>query len=364
MGSNALESRGRGRGRRYAAILASAFVVLTSVASCARPGSAPTGDPNPNLVPLNNVAALSGSPSQVWHSLTHSRKKIFGISMVGAPASMTPVQQLAKQVHKTPGMIEYYQDWADSFDPTRANQACAAGMIPALTWESWDWRDLVNGKVAVSQPSYAPRRIAAGAFDDYINSTAAMIKSVHCTIVVRFDQEPNGGWYPWGVGTAGMHNTASQYVAMWRHVWTIFHRANVHNVIWCWSPNIFLQAHAYPLRALYPGNRYVDLVGIDGYLYRHHDTPHTLFDPLMAKLQRFASSEPWFVAETGVSTTRQQPRGIRSLLHAVAKDRRLRGLVYLDEPAHRANWTFETHPASLRAFRKGIHASAYGRSHH
>lgn len=348
-------------GQRYVLAVTAVVAAAMALAGCASPGSRSTGDPNPNLLPLATATNLaSGSPAAAWHAMVRSHQKIFGLSVNGAPASIAPVRAIAKKVHKTPQIIEYYQDWADSFDPTTANRACAAGIVPALTWESWDWSDTKHGAVAVTQPDYAPRRIATGSFDPYISATAAAIKSVQCTIMLRFDQEPNGGWYPWGVGTAGMRNTAAQYVAMWHRVWTIFHRANVQNVIWCWSPNILSRTRSYPLRALYPGNRYVDVVGLDGYLYRRHDTPHMLFDPLMAKLKRFAATKPWFVAETGVSTTRKQPRGITRLLHSVAADSRLQGLVYLDEPAHRADWSFDSHPAALRAFRRGIGVPVYG----
>ena len=49
--------------------------------------------------------------------------------------------------------------------------------------------------------------------------------------MLRLDHEPNGYWYPWGLATKGMHNKAHDYVRMWRHVWRIFHRQHVHNVI-------------------------------------------------------------------------------------------------------------------------------------
>ena len=61
-----------------------------------------------------------------------------------------------------------------------------------------------------------------------------------------------------------MHNTAGQYVAMWRHVEGIFRQLHVHNVTWCWSPNLLIPNQPYPLRTLYPGGRYVDAVGLDG----------------------------------------------------------------------------------------------------
>jgi beta-mannanase len=205
--------------------------------------------------------------------------------------------------------------------------------------------------------------IAHGRYDTYIRATARAIKSIHCSLLLRFDQEPNGDWYPWGIGTVGMHNTSAQYVAMWRHVWRIFRNQHVHNVVWSWSPNLLLPRH-YPLRALYPGNHYVDIVGLDGYLWHPQDTVHSILGPLMHGLSKFASKRPWFVAETGVASGAHQAAGIRNLLHVVATNKHLHGFVYLDEPEPRADWSFGSHPASVRAFRNGIARHVYGHARH
>jgi hypothetical protein len=281
------------------------------------------------------------------------------VSLSGAPASMAPVKAFANRVHKMPSAVEYYQDWSEQFDPGRANQACAAGVLPALTWESWNWNDKSSsGGTAVTQPAYAPRVIAHGKYDSYIRSTARAIKSVHCSLLLRFDQEPNGDWYPWGVATPGMNNKSSQYVAMWRHVWRIFHHQHVNNVVWSWSPNLLLPRH-YPLKALYPGNHYVDSVGLDGYLLHPQDTVHSVLGPLMKGLKKFASKRPWFVAETGVASSgRNQAAGIRNLLHTVATDKRLHGFVYLDEPEPRADWSVKS-SAAVSAFRHGVGKQVY-----
>jgi hypothetical protein len=337
-----------------------AAVAMSGLAACAAPGSGSSGVAAPHLLPL--AQAVTASPDArppSWPAVLGSKKKIFGVSLTGAPESLDPIANFAKQVHKTPNVVEYYQDWADPFEASRAEHACNAGILPMLTWESWNWQDTENGRTAFSQPAYAPRKIAHGAYDHYIKATARAIKSLSCPIMLRFDQEPNGYWYPWGLGTAGMHNTPAQYVAMWRHVWGIFKHQHVTNVDWSWSPNLLSAVHPYPLRKLYPGNKYVDAIGLDGYLYRTQDTPKSILGPLMKKLKPFASGRPWFVAETGVSSIRQQPSGIKSLLHAVATDKRLHGLVYLDEPEPRADWSLKS-AAAVKAFRKAIGKPVYG----
>jgi hypothetical protein len=266
------------------------------------------------------------------------------------------------QIHQTPDLAAYFLDWTHAFNVGAAQKACNAGAVPSLTWESWSWEHKRFGEAAAKQPKYAPRRIAHGAHDKFIRRTARSIKKLHCPLMLRLDQEANGSWYPWGLGTHGMHNTAKQYVAMWRHVWRVFHRMHVHNVVWVWSPNYLYRGGIDRLAALYPGSRYVNMVGIDGYLLNHGDTTRRIFRPVLRRLRGIAPHKPWYVAETGAPTGHSQPKRIRALLHMVATSKRLVGFTYLDEHGTRANWAFSGSGASVRAFRHGVSARAYGKA--
>jgi beta-mannanase len=72
----------------------------------------------------------------------------------------------------------------------------------------------------------------------------------------------NGNWYPWAAGVNG--NTAAQYVAAWQHVHSIFVQHGATNVTWVWCPNVSYSGST-PISQLYPGDTYVDQVGLDGY---------------------------------------------------------------------------------------------------
>src|SRR5436305_951631 len=72
----------------------------------------------------------------------------------------------------------------------------------------------------------------------------------------------NGDWFSWGIGVNG--NTSADYVAVWRHVVDIFRQENATNVRWVWCPNV-MDTPQSVFAALYPGDSYVDWVGLDGY---------------------------------------------------------------------------------------------------
>jgi mannan endo-1,4-beta-mannosidase len=86
----------------------------------------------------------------------------------------------------------------------------------------------------------------------------------------------NGFWYPWGTainpdtsspaytGLPANGNTPEQYVAAWQYVHGLFEAQDVTNVTWVWAPNVNF-TNSTPLGDIYPGDQYVDWVGVDGY---------------------------------------------------------------------------------------------------
>ena len=68
----------------------------------------------------------------------------------------------------------------------------------------------------------------------YIRSWARALAAFDGPVRLRFAQEMNGDWYPWGAGTNG--NTPAEFVSAWRHVHDIFAAAGATNVQWVWSP--------------------------------------------------------------------------------------------------------------------------------
>jgi hypothetical protein len=315
------------------------------------------------------------------NALLHPAKKYFGISLAGVPQSVTtPITTIKQETGKRPNLVMYYQDWGTAaqalagvpnFNATEAENACAAGMLPMMTWESWDTTQTTPGEgVSYTQPAFDMSNIIAGDFDQYIKETADAIASIGCPIAMRLDQEENGYWYPWGISNTTQNGTdvqatALEYIQMWRHVVRIFRAEGATNVIWTWSPNIqSLKSKILPpIGSSYPGNSWVNWVGLDGY----YDSPTTTFAnllaPVLKQLSTVAPSKPWIISETGVaqSTAATKSAQITDLLDSVAGDSRLNGLIYFEQhkSTDRSNWLFTTSAKSLAAFKAGIDQKAY-----
>jgi beta-mannanase len=342
--------------------------VLLALPACAADGQA-------HLTAFHPLSAAHQAGSINKAALLHPKRKYYGIFTPTAPARMDSINTITKETGKQPNLDLYFQSWGAgaasgtaNFRKKTAENACAQGMLPLYTWESWDTADKdSHGVVHWAQPAFSPRKIANGVYDDYIRASAKAIGSLSCPLAIRFDQEFNGYWYPWGLATDGMRGTqarrAANYIAMWRHVWRIFHHQGASNVIWVWSPNIQSKKHPrYPdLSVSYPGDKFVDWVSIDGYYYSQtDDNQHfaDVFGPTMSQLDSVVPHKPRFIGETGVMSGSHKPAQITNLINRVAKADKLNGFVYFNQfkPYDRSDWRFDApgDTASKNAFADAI----------
>lgn len=149
----------------------------------------------------------------------------------------------------------YVINWDTSFPATDCNSINSYGGVPMLTWEP---------RLSTTNTLDA---ISNGNYDSYVTTFAQAAKDWGKLIYLRFAHEMNGNWYPWD----GTHNGGSagpgKYILAWQHVHAIFAQAGATNVKWVWSPN-HNSAPGDPWNAAanyYPGDSYVDWIGLDGY---------------------------------------------------------------------------------------------------
>ncbi len=162
----------------------------------------------------------------------------------------------------TPASVMWFDSWASGqpFPVDAAKALWRRGIMPNYTWEPW------NTALAPTDPGQIfLTDIIAGSWDSYIVSRAREFAAVRRPILVRWGHEFNGNWYPWGIANNGQDPTL--YVRAYRHVHDLVVRAGARNVQWVWALNNGSspdEPYNDPAAA-YPGDRYVDWVGIDGY---------------------------------------------------------------------------------------------------
>jgi mannan endo-1,4-beta-mannosidase len=254
------------------------------------------------------------------------------------PGSTGEITAFGKAIGFTPRITSYYSTFSQPFAVSFARAMAAQGTQVLVQW----------------QPRGASNEaIAAGEFDSYIQAFAQAVASVNAQVIISYGQEMNGNWYQWGTSGQG-NSTPAAYIAAYRHVWSLFEQAGVHNVTWLWDPNVDYSS-ATPLASVYPGDQYVDWVGLDGYYSTPQTTFSGLFGPSIATFRTF-THKPLVIGESGVSgaSAGSQLTGLfagADLAGAVA-------LVYFDQaqsgdPMHQ-DWRVEDNPPALAAFRAAV----------
>jgi hypothetical protein len=161
-----------------------------------------------------------------------------------------------------PAGVMWFDSWASglAFPVDEAKALWRQGIMPNYTWEPW------NTALGLTDPGQIHLRdIIDGTWDGYIRARAAEFAAVRLPILVRWGHEFNGNWYPWGI--ANNDNDPSLYVRAYQHVHDLAVAAGARNVQWVWAYNNGSspdEAYNDPAAA-YPGDEYVDWVGIDGY---------------------------------------------------------------------------------------------------
>jgi mannan endo-1,4-beta-mannosidase len=228
-----------------------------------------------------------------------------------------------------PAVVEFYDAFGRHFQQHEAEQAISLGALPLIQLN----------------PRNAPlTRIAAGHYDAYLRQYAIAVREFGCQVALSFGHEMNGSWYPWG----RPDTSPATFIAAWRHIHHIFTTEHARNVIWAWDPD----HGGSKASKWWPGNSYVDWIGIDGYL-RPGQTFRLIFRKQLADI-RSLTSKPVFIAETAVAPGPDQAMQISRLFAAIRKHH-LIGLTWFDINA-KEPWRLEGNPPALAAFRKAASA--------
>jgi hypothetical protein len=144
-------------------------------------------------------------------------------------------------------------------DPDKITWIMEKGYIPMVTLEHQHIKVRRNEK----QPNLYS--IVEGHFDFLFREWANRLKMVKGPILLRILHEFNGDWYPWCISQND--NNPELYVKAYRHVKDIFDQQGATNIKFVWCPNStsFPQASWNYIMLAYPGDNYVDYVGLDVY---------------------------------------------------------------------------------------------------
>jgi mannan endo-1,4-beta-mannosidase len=315
--------------------------------------------------------------------IVNPASRYLGLYTAQAPFNWATYDEVTVKLASQPNMVGYFGGFDEGFRANAVTKAWEKGKLPMLTWES---RPIGSPNSQVNEPDYElpdmigdPATGVAGKYDDYLHQYAKDIVATGLPLAIRFDHEMNGVWYPWsettGKGDSINGNNKGDYVKMWKHVHDIFEQEGANNlVVWTWAPNIINNLPAANktvdfLKAMYPGDEYVDWVGVSGYLRPAYKADNNFtfdytFGSTLDQLREI-SDKPIILAEIGASEVGgKKPQWITSVFDALAEPENadiiglswfnLSVTSYVEGELMTNDWRLESRPESLEAFKTGI----------
>jgi mannan endo-1,4-beta-mannosidase len=216
----------------------------------------------------------------------------FGVSTQGGPLAAQELAEVGDAVGRTPEFVLWYEDFASPPPVAKIDAAIGRAAQPVITWEPRLW----HGDSGDSFGAILPK-INSGCYDDYLRKWADELANGGQDVLLRFAHEFNGTWYPWSA-------SAEEYVSAWRHLHRLFRERGATNVTWVWAPDAG-PISSEPLTPWYPGDEYVDVLGIDGYNWgttlpgSRWTGPTEIFRDALAELRRVSDAKPILVTEVG-----------------------------------------------------------------
>jgi hypothetical protein len=174
-----------------------------------------------------------------------------GVFLADLPKSYA-IEKFSVDYGKRPALILTFLDWGALPDENVVRDVYDRGSILVVTWEPWRAKE----KKAIDYDA-----LLAGREDEYIRTFALRMKFIGKTVFLRFAHEMNGDWYPW----SGQKIGGEKYQRLFRYVRKIFDEVHAENVRWVFSINAENVPPENAYSGCYPGDRFVDYIGLDGY---------------------------------------------------------------------------------------------------
>ena len=238
-----------------------------------------------------------------------------------------------RQLGRDERIVHVFYGWTDTLPESVPGMPAQA--VPMISWRGAAYADILSGK-----------------HDALIRRAARRLAATKRPTLLRWAWEMNGDWYVWG-GVKNPEHSAG-FIACWQRLHKIFAAEGARNVSWVWSPN---WGSASPeswneIQDYYPGDKYVDWVGISGYNL-HRETPAKLYDTVY---DRYSATKPIMITEVGSVDRggRTKADWITTFADWVDDRPGVGAVTWFDtdtHPGYEEKWRIDTDPESLAAYK-------------
>lgn len=157
---------------------------------------------------------------------------------------------------------------------------------------------------------YTLENITNGNFDDEIKEWAKAAKKSEVPLMVEFGTEVNGDWFPWNgkwnVANGDLNSGPKTFIKSYRHIVDLFRTEGAYNVTWVYHANAISSPDEdwNKIMSYYPGDEYIDWIGISVYGAQNKLDSWVSFDEVYAPAYQevtAVTNKPIAIVEFGVS---------------------------------------------------------------
>jgi hypothetical protein len=264
-------------------------------------------------------------------------------------------------IGKELAVVLWYVHWRDPFPSAEAELVWSNGSIPLITWEPWiSWEAV--------RPLTTLEAIASGSFEAYVRSFLQAAKDWGKPLFLRFAHEMNGYWYPWsGIHNGSREAGAENYKRAWIYIYNVREELGAEkvNLVWCPNNTSLPDESWNTPEAYYPGDQYVDWVGVDGYNWGYNEWQSfdSVFSGIYQKLTSL-TTKPFMIGEFSSATG--EAGGIDKkaawITDAFARIKssypRIKAFCWFNIKKER-DWRVESSSDALNAFKNSLQDSYY-----
>lgn len=174
------------------------------------------------------------------------------------------IRSYVKSSKKALAIIAFSHEWSinRSFPVEQVQMIHANGAIPyirlMLRSDNRQYRP---------EPIFTLKRIRDGIYDRELRNFASEAKRLNYPVIIEYGTEVNGWWFSWNGYWTGKEEGAELFRSVYRHIITVMREEGADNLIWVYHINW----HSNPEEewntpeAYYPGDEFIDLIGISAY---------------------------------------------------------------------------------------------------
>jgi len=203
-------------------------------------------------------------------------------------------------------------------------------------------------------PKYSHDSITTGRWDKYLASFAAEARLYRGPVILIPMPEMNGNWYPWSGSVNG--NSPETFVAAWRHIHAFFVGINNVKFGWAVNSNSVPNTPGNAIPRYYPGDAYVDYVGVDGFNFAGHPWPtasfREIFGDAIARLTRYG--KPIYIFSVASAQSPLKAEWIIDALGNQIHRYPVKGWIWFNTYKGVTDWRIDADPKVLAAFRQVI----------